>query len=125
MDKKTLTKIKEKLEVVKKDITEELAIFAKKDSKDKDNYQAKFPDYGSKDDENAAEVATYGDNLSLEHRLEKMLKDVNKSLERIKKGSYGTCKYCQKPINPKRLLARPVSSACVKCKSELQNKNVL
>lgn len=30
------------------------------------DYDAKFPDYGDKDDENAAEVANFEKNLSLE-----------------------------------------------------------
>lgn len=80
---------------------------------------AAFPNYGDKEDENAAEVAEYGANLSLEQTLEKTLRDVNTALVRLQKGTYGICKYCQKPINEKRLLARPTSSSCVECKKAI------
>lgn len=80
---------------------------------------ATFPDYGDKEDENAAEVAEYAANLSLESDLEKALRDVVGALERIEKGTYGICKYCKKPIEEKRLIARPTSSACVECKKAI------
>lgn len=78
-----------------------------------------FPDYGDKEDENAAEVAEYVVNLSLEENLEKSLRDTLQSLDRLNKGVYGICKYCQKPIEEKRLLARPTSSSCMTCKKTI------
>lgn len=78
-----------------------------------------FPDYGDKEDENAAEVAEYVVNLSLEESLEKSLRDSISALDRLKKGVYGICKYCQKPIEEKRLLARPTSSSCMSCKKTI------
>ncbi|PIR66704.1 MAG: hypothetical protein COU51_02550 [Parcubacteria group bacterium CG10_big_fil_rev_8_21_14_0_10_36_14] len=74
---------------------------------------------GDKSDENAAEVAEYTKNLTLEDTLEKALKDVNETLIRLEKGEYGICKYCNEPIAEKRLLARPVSSSCIECKKKL------
>ncbi len=78
-----------------------------------------FPSYGDKEDENASEVADYAANLTLEETLAKSLRDVVKSLKRLEDGSYGVCKYCKKPIEEKRLLARPTSSACVECKKTI------
>lgn len=78
-----------------------------------------FPSYGDKEDENAAEVAEYAANLTLEETLAKSLRDVNQSLKRLDGGEYGICKYCKKPIEEKRLLARPTSSACVECKKTI------
>lgn len=83
------------------------------------DYDAAFPSYGDKDDENAAEVAEYATNLSLEQDLDKALRDVKTALERLKKGTYGICKYCKKNIEERRLLARPTSSACVECKKTI------
>lgn len=97
----------------------ELKKFAKKNPHDSDDYDATFPEYGEKDDENAQEVAAYTTNKPLELALEKELRDVNKSLERMEKGNYGVCKYCDKPIDEKRLWARPTSSACIECKKTL------
>lgn len=78
-----------------------------------------FPNYGDKDDENAAEVAEYAANLSLESDLERARRDVAAALDRLQKETYGICKYCKKPIEERRLLARPTSSACVDCKKTI------
>jgi RNA polymerase-binding transcription factor DksA len=65
------------------------------------------------------EVSEYSDELSLDARLEKELRDVQKALESIEKGTYGICKYCKKDIQEKRLEARPASSSCISCKKVL------
>ena len=78
-----------------------------------------FPQFGDKEDENAAEVALFGDNLSLEQNCENELRDVNNALYRLEQGTYGVCKYCKKEIPINRLLARPASSSCIACKEKL------
>lgn len=120
MEAKTLDKIKKELLKKKQELEKELAQFAEKDIHNKADYQAIFPDYGSKDEENIAEVAAFSDRLSLENTLEKVLADVNDALGRIKKGIYGVCKYCRKEIPKERLSARPTSSSCVACKESLK-----
>lgn len=114
-----LDKIKQVLSDEKKRLEEELNKFTKKNPHVKDDYDAAFQDYGNKDDENALEVAQYITDKPLEETLEKELRDVKKSLERLEKDNYGICKYCDKPIDEKRLLARPTSSACIACKKTL------
>lgn len=94
----------------------ELLEFSSQNPKNMEDYDAKFPNMGDKEDENAEEVATFSTNLTLERTLEGSLRDVEKALERIKKGTYGICKYCNKEIDEKRLRARPASSSCVECK---------
>ncbi|MCD4694498.1 TraR/DksA C4-type zinc finger protein [bacterium] len=81
----------------------------------------KIPEYGNKPDENAQEISEYTANLATDSVLKKSIRDIDNALERIKKGEYGICKYCGEPIEEKRLLARPVASACVECKTKLQN----
>lgn len=100
-------------------IENELAKFAKKKTNVDDDFDTTFPNYGDKEDENAAEVADYVVNLSLEESLEKSLRDTNQSLARLEKGEYGICKYCHKPIEEKRLLARLTSSSCMTCKKTI------
>lgn len=78
-----------------------------------------FPNYGDTEDDNAREVADYEANATMEEDTEKQLRDVKAALKRIDKGEYGICKYCKKPIEEKRLLARPTSSACVECKKAI------
>lgn len=122
MDKQTLETIKEKLEKEKEKLEKELGSFAEKDTIIKDNYRSKFPEFGDKEDDNAAEVATYSDRLSLEYTLEKQLRDVNKALVNITKGGYGVCKHCGHPIEEERLKIRPTSSSCVSCKKRLKGE---
>lgn len=119
MDADKLTVIKSKLESEKTRLQEELRQFADQDKHNKENFNAKFPSFGDDIDENAAEVATYSDNLTLEGTLEKELRDVQSALDLIEKGNYGKCKYCKKDIPVERLLARPSSTSCVACKKTL------
>lgn len=109
-----LAKIKEVLLKDKAKFETELSKFNGKGDNDKT-----FPNYGDSEEDNAREVADYETNLSIEGDLEKSLRDVLSSLKRIEAGNYGICRYCKKPIEEKRLLARPTSSACVACKKTI------
>ena len=122
MDKKTLDIIKKKLFDQRKELQERVEWFAKEDEDRKGNYKTLFPNYGTKDDENAAEVATFSDRISMEHTLELEMSDINKALASIEKGTYGICKYCKQSIEEKRLLVRPTSSSCVACKKRLKGE---
>lgn len=117
--KEFVAEIKKQLLEEKAKMEKELSKFTKKNPDVVGDFDTTFPDYGDKDDENAAEVAEYITNKPLEESLEKNLRDINKTLERIEKGEYGICKYCGKPIEEKRLMARPASSACIECKKTI------
>lgn len=117
-----IAETKKVLEDKKAKLEAELKGFAARDPHASTNFNVSFPDYGTKEDENAAEVAQFSDNLSLEKTLEHTLDDIIKALERISKNSYGKCKYCGEQIDERRLRARPESSACVKCKEGYLNK---
>ena len=114
-----LKKVEALLLAEKTKLEKELAKFFKKKAGSEDDYDTAFPNYGDKEDENAAEVADYVVNLSMEENLEKSLRDTNQSLKRLEKGEYGICKYCHKPIEEKRLLARLTSSSCMTCKKTI------
>jgi len=121
LNKETLAKFKQDLLTRREQILEDLKDIVGKDEHDKDELKAKFPEYGDKADENAQEIGEYTTNLATEKVLEKTLRDIDNSLARIDDGSYGICKYCKQPIGEKRMLARPVASTCVACKTKLQN----
>jgi len=121
MNKKELDAIQNKLEEERINLEQELKKIAKKNPHNPNDWKAKFEETGDDESDSASEVVKFGLNLTLEKTLEKSLKDVNKALERIKKKDYGICKYCKQPINPKRLLARPTSSACIPCKTKLKS----
>ena len=118
LDKETLAKLKKELLARKEQILKDLADISDGEGEGK----VKFPEFGDKTDENAQEVGEYSTNLATEKVLESTLRDINNALDRIEKGTYGICKYCGRPINKKRLLARPVASACVECKTKLQSQ---
>lgn len=122
LNQKFIQSAREKLEQEKKLLENELKNFTKRNVHNITDYDAHFPSFGDKDDENAAEVAIYSDNLTLERTLESSLRDVNNALKRIKEGTYGICRYCGKDIGLQRLKARPTSSACVECKEKLSKK---
>lgn len=121
MDKKTIQKIKKELQQRKKDILKELENFTAEDKVGKSKHRPQFTDFGDTNDDNAKEIDAYTTNLSVSKVLENDLEDIEGTLKRIEKGIYGICKYCGKEIDPKRLLARPVSSACISCKNKLQS----
>lgn len=118
MDKSFVKEMQVKLEEMKHQLEEELGGFTRRDPKVETNFDTEFPEFGDKEDDNATEVATFTDNLAVEHTLGSTLEDVTKALERITKGNYGVCRYCGEEIPEGRLRARPESSSCVKCKTE-------
>jgi DnaK suppressor protein len=45
---------------------------------------------------------------------------IERSLERLKQGSYGVCEMCQKKIPIARLNALPFSTTCIHCQREME-----
>jgi len=119
MDKKTLIKFQDLLLKEKSRLENELNKFATRNIHNAEDFDAKFPNYGDEEDENIQEVSNYNEYLTLERTIEKDLQDVDSAINRAEEGTYGICKYCKKPIDEKRLQARPASSACVTCKKLL------
>jgi len=121
-DKKFINLMKKKLESDQKRLEKELATFADKNIHNKNDFKARFPNFGDESDENAKEVQAFGDRLTLERTLEKELRDVKNALQRIVKGTYGYCYNCQEEIPQARLEARPTASTCIKCKTEFKSR---
>lgn len=117
MESEKLVHFKGLLLAEKERITQELGALGSKDPAKPD---VEYPESGSNsEDDNAAEITEFVDTMSVEARLEAELKDVEKALVAVEKGTYGVCKYCSKPIDEKRLEARPASSSCISCKKVL------
>lgn len=115
-----IASMKERLLADKVRLERDLEDLAKKDPQNPSHYEPTYPEFGgSSEDDNSAEVANYADEISLVKRLEDELRDTVHALTAIEGGTYGTCKYCQKEIDMKRLEARPTSSACIACKKLL------
>ena len=114
--KNFLTLMKKRLQEQRKGLLSQLSEIAKKTGKTGDNYEAKFPQYGRSDDENADEVSAFTDILSQKEKLENSLKNTEAALLKIKKGKYGICEKCGKKIKIERLEALPTARYCLSCK---------
>jgi DnaK suppressor protein len=56
--------------------------------------------------------------LRMRDRERRLLTKINEAFSRIGDGSYGNCESCGGEIGIERLKARPVTTLCIKCKSE-------
>lgn len=117
--KKTIDEFKERLVEQRISVEKELATFSLRDKNIKGNWNAKYPRLDKNEnvdlEEEADEVEEYVIRLPIEHSMEKRLEDINKALEKIKKGTYGICEKCKKQIPLKRLKIYPEASLCLDC----------
>lgn len=58
--------------------------------------------------------------LRLADRERRLLRKIQHALERIQQGEYGVCESCGAPITYPRLMARPVATLCIDCKTEME-----
>lgn len=57
-----------------------------------------------------------------EHDVQ-LAKEIRLALQRIDQGDYGICMGCGEEIAVKRLLARPMATHCIECKTEAEAKD--
>ena len=60
--------------------------------------------------------------LRIRDRERKLITKVKEALDRIEDGTFGICELCGKPISEKRLMARPVTTQCIECKTAAEKK---
>lgn len=58
--------------------------------------------------------------LRLADRERRLLGKIRHALERMHQGEYGACESCGEPITFGRLMARPVATLCIDCKTEAE-----
>ncbi|MBI2608518.1 MAG: RNA polymerase-binding protein DksA [Deltaproteobacteria bacterium] len=58
----------------------------------------------------------------LRDRERVLLQKIERALERIEQGEFGVCDQCGDEIEVKRLEARPVTTLCISCKEEQEQK---
>jgi len=96
---------------------EELLKHADGTVSDMNNPRENFPD--------PTDRATYEADRNFELRIRdrehKLLKKVRKALDRIEDGTFGICEKCGEEISLQRLKARPVTTLCIKCKTEQES----
>ncbi len=60
--------------------------------------------------------------LRIRDRERKLILKIREALERIEAGTYGYCETCGDEIDEKRLAARPVTTQCIDCKTEAEQR---
>ncbi len=62
--------------------------------------------------------------LRLRDRDRKLVAKIKEAIKRIEGGTFGTCDGCGGEIEEKRLIARPVTSLCIDCKTVAEEEEV-
>lgn len=83
--------------------------------------QTIFPDMG---DQASAEIDR-SFMLRLRGREQRLLKKIEAAIDKIDTGAFGTCEVCGEEIDLKRLMARPVTTMCIFCKTEQEEEEKL
>lgn len=58
--------------------------------------------------------------LRIRDRERKLIMKMQEAIKRIDEGVYGICDVCGGPISEKRLMARPVTTECIDCKTKAE-----
>lgn len=58
--------------------------------------------------------------LRIRDRERVLIRKIKEALAHIDEGDYGICVECGNEISERRLMARPVASHCIDCKTELE-----
>ncbi|MDP2167144.1 MAG: TraR/DksA C4-type zinc finger protein [Thermodesulfovibrionales bacterium] len=80
--------------------------------------QTVFPDLGDQ----ATVESDRSFMLRLRGRERRLLKKVEEAIDRMDKGTFGICDICGEKIDVKRLMARPVTTMCLNCKTEQEEE---
>ena len=72
------------------------------------------------------DLATHESNrdftLRMRDRERKLIYKIRKALTMIEEGDYGECEVCGEDISEGRLMARPVTTHCIDCKTEAEQQ---
>ena len=60
--------------------------------------------------------------LRIRDRERKLISKIDEALARIADGTFGLCEECDEPIAVERLKARPVTTLCIECKADQEER---
>ena len=106
--------------ITKKLIEEQRKILLKEKAKLEEKIKTlkSYPDYGQAGDDNVQEVVDFENNLSIDNKMESLLKRIKKALKAIDEQTYGKCRKCGNPIESGRLKAMSYADLCVTCNNK-------
>ncbi|MCK6526599.1 RNA polymerase-binding protein DksA [Myxococcota bacterium] len=70
----------------------------------------------------ATEESWRDQSIRLRDRERKLMYKIREALQRIEEREYGVCEVCGEDISEKRLIARPVTTHCIDCKTEMETQ---
>jgi DnaK suppressor protein len=111
--------VRNKLEIEKKRIQEDLGQLAASGSHPMDERREGSP-FGKREEE-ATESMELEKRLVLENRLSSLLAEVERALQKLDDGTYGVCDVCNLAIDPARLEALPQAILCLTCRQKMKN----
>jgi len=85
------------------------------------NGKENFPDPTDR----AALEADRNFELRIRDRERKLILKMQEAIKRIDDGVFGICEVCGGPISEKRLMARPVTTLCIDCKTKQEKMEKL
>ena len=116
MEKQTTLK-SEKMETYKALLTQkinELLSEAGKTVSEMTNGKENYPDPNDR----ASLESDRNFELRIRDRERKLIMKMQEAIKRIEDGVFGVCEVCGGPISEKRLMARPVTTLCIDCKTK-------
>ena len=115
MDKKRLDYYRKKLEAKREELQHMMAL-AEQEGRAADDATQDIAD-------RAANSYTKEFLLSLSDMERRDLNRVEQALARLRRGEYGTCVDCAKPIGDKRLQAIPWTPLCIQCQELRESRS--
>ena len=117
MEKEKLKEFNQILLKMKQDIVEETSRLSSS-LQGSGNKETRMPDPNDR----ASMETDSGVMLRLGDRNRKLLLKIDDALKRIRDGTFGICEICGEEISEERLHFRPVTTQCIKCKTELEDE---
>lgn len=115
LSQEDLQKYQQRLLEEKQKIEKEIEILKREDPfKDIDRLTDNKPE------EDAQEEIVHETIEAQINALSETLQEIEKALKRIRKGTYGKCELCDKPIEKERLDLVPYARFCSKCQKKIE-----
>jgi DnaK suppressor protein len=70
----------------------------------------------------AMDTLDRGTEMALEENIRSLVEEIDAALEKIERGTYGTCDNCGQPIKMARLDRIPSATMCVECQERLERR---
>lgn len=110
--------LREKIRKILEERLDELLNEAQKTVTHMSDLESTFPDPTDR----ASFESDMSYRLRIKDRERKLIPKIREALERLENGTYGICEECGDEISEERLLARPVTTLCIKCKQRQEQE---